>query len=166
MTQGSANHYLRTRVLTASPQQLRLMLYDGAIKFCRRGREGLKRGDYDQMYDGVSRAQRIVLELAAGLHHAVEPDLCERMAALYDYLYRRLVDVNTRRDPAAIDDCLELLEHERQTWRMVMDRLIGEEGENTESAADREPRAFAASGAAAAWSAVGSGSSIGFSAEG
>jgi hypothetical protein len=51
------------------------------------------------------------------------PDLCERLSALYTYVYRRMVDANMDHDVAAIDEAVELLEFETETWRMLMSRL-------------------------------------------
>ena len=122
-TQAQTNPYLRTKVLTASPEQLRLMLFDGAIKFCRQARHCLGQTDYEGMYNALVRAQRIMLELSTSLDHAADPQLCQRLAALYDYIYRRLVDANIERDAAAIDEALELIEYERETWVMLMKNL-------------------------------------------
>lgn len=117
------NPYLRTQVLTARPQELRLMLYDGAIRFARRGREGLGQSDFEQVYEGFSRAKRIVLELNNSLDHAASPELCKRLSGLYTYIYRLLVEGNMHKDLAQIDEAIELLEYERDTWRMLIDKL-------------------------------------------
>ena len=63
MTSDTANAYLRTQVMTASPEQLRLMLLEGAIKFARQGREAITKKDHENVYNGFSRARNIVLEL-------------------------------------------------------------------------------------------------------
>jgi len=126
------NPYLRTKVLTASPQELRLMLYDGAIKFARQAVAALEKSDWETMYNGLIRAQKIVLELQNGLKPEIEPELCERLNALYTYMYRRLVDANLERDTAPIHEVIRLLDYERETWVMVMKKLANGEGDNAE----------------------------------
>jgi len=117
------NPYLKTKIMTASPQELRLMLYDGAIKFCRQGRAALEKKDFEASYNNLMRAQKIVLELSTSLNHSVEPDLCQKLSALYTYIYRLLIDANMDRKPEPIDEAIRLLDYERQTWKMLMQRL-------------------------------------------
>lgn len=123
MKPGSANPYLKTKVLTASPVELRMMLYEGAIRFCRQGRSALAAQDYQGSYDGLMRAQKIVLELSTSLRPEASPGLCQKLEALYTYIYKRLVEANVSHDVSVVDEVVELLEYERQTWQMLMDRL-------------------------------------------
>lgn len=126
MTSGSSNQYLRDAVMTASPEQLQLMLYDGAIRFANQGREAIDQGDHEQAYEKLTRAQRIVLEMEQGLNHSVAPELCRRMSALYMFVYRKLIDGCVQRDIMAIDEALKILNYERETWIMLMDKLAAE----------------------------------------
>ena len=57
------NEYLKTKVLTASPEQLQLMLYDGAIRFCEQAREAIKNREIEKSYQSLSKAEKIVLEM-------------------------------------------------------------------------------------------------------
>jgi flagellar protein FliS len=128
MNQPAVNPYLRTKVMTASPEELRLMLYDGAIKFCRQAKVALDAQRIEDTYNHVTRAQRIVLELSSSLKHSVEPELCGKLSALYTYIYRLLIDANTNHESKPIDEALRLLEFERETWRMLMSKLVEEAG--------------------------------------
>ncbi|MEX0653533.1 MAG: flagellar export chaperone FliS [Phycisphaeraceae bacterium] len=123
MPAPATNPYLRTKIMTASPEQLRLMLYDGAIKFCRQGRDALARQDFEASYHALMRAQKIVLELSNSLNADVDPALCQRLAALYTYIYRRLVDANMTREPDAVDEAIRLIDYERETWQMLIRKL-------------------------------------------
>ena len=116
----AATSYLRTRVLTASSQELRLMLYEGAIKFSRQAAEAIASSDIEASYHALMRSQKIVLELSTSLNHQVAPDLCQQLAAIYRFIYRQLVDASVNRDKAAVDDAVRLLEYEKQTWQMLM----------------------------------------------
>ena len=123
MNPQAAQNYFRTRVLTATPEQLQMMLYDGAIRFAEQGRAALEAGDFERSYQMISRVQKILTEMTCGLKHDVLPELCEKLSALYNYVYRRLVDANVGRDMAAIDEALTLLRYQRQTWAMLLDHL-------------------------------------------
>jgi flagellar protein FliS len=126
MPTPTPNAYLQTKVLTASPGELRLMLLDGSIRFARQGREGLERRDYEAAYRGVTRCQDIVLELINALRPEQQPDLCRQVAALYTYIFRRLVEGLRVRDPAVLEEVIRLLEYERETWAMALRRLAEE----------------------------------------
>jgi flagellar protein FliS len=109
--------------MTAGPLQLRLLLYDGAIKYARQARTALEQSDFEQSYLNLSRVQNIVLELSNSLNHDQAPELCDRLTALYNYIYRQLVNANLQRDPALVDEVIELIDYERETWRQLMDQM-------------------------------------------
>ncbi len=118
--------YLRNAILQATPEQLQLMLFDGAIRHATKGREAIEKRDFEQIYESLSRAQRIVLEMEAGLRPDVNAELCDQMAALYNFVYRKLVSANVRRDVGDIDDALQILRHQRETWVMLLDKVSQE----------------------------------------
>ncbi len=129
MNPQNVNPYLRTKIMTASPEELRLMLYDGALKFCRQARGALEAGNFDDSYHNLMRAQKIVLELSTSLKPDMAPDLCSKLSALYTYIYRKLIDANMNRNPADVDTAVKLLEYERETWVLLMKRLSEERGD-------------------------------------
>lgn len=117
------NPYLRDAVLTATPEQLQLMLYDGAIRFALQGRDAILRNDFEASFDKLTRAQNILLEMLNGLNYEVNRELCERVASVYNFIYRKLVDANVHRDPQAIDDAVRVLRIERETWQLLVDKV-------------------------------------------
>jgi len=123
MSTDVANSYFRTKVLTATPEQLQMMLYDGAIRFCTLGREALAARNWEQSYNHISRAQKIILEMSCSLKHDIAPDLCAKLAGLYSYVYRLLVDANIQHRIEAIDEAISLLQYQRETWAMLLDQL-------------------------------------------
>jgi len=125
----TAQAYLRTKVMSASPAELRLMLIEGALRFTRQGRDALQRRDWEGVYEGFSKAKDILLELINSLRPEVDPELCSRLSALYTFMYRRLIDANLEKDPAIADEVVDLLEYERETWLMLLDRLSKERGQ-------------------------------------
>lgn len=142
---NASNEYLRNAVLTASQEQLQMMLFDGAIRFTRQAREAIERSDLSTSCEKLLRAQKIVLEMEKGLRPEVNPTLCAQMASLYQFIYQRLVEANMRRDLKALDEALAILEHQRETWQLLMQKLAsaraGEEHSN-----EREPEPLAAQG--------------------
>jgi len=123
MPQEASGEYLRNAVLTATSEQLVLMLYDGAIRFARQAKEALARKDFESSCDRLLRAQRIVQELQAGLREEVNPDLARQMNSLYVFIYERLVQANMTQQSGPIDEALKILEHQRETWRMLLDKV-------------------------------------------
>lgn len=118
-----AKSYLRTKVLTASSEELRLMLYDGAIKFSRQAASTLESGDFEASYQAIVRAKKIVLELSSNLNHNLMPELCERLAGLYIFIYQQLTDANVNRDATALNSAIQLLEYERETWQILLKQM-------------------------------------------
>lgn len=118
-----ANAYLRNRVMTAKPEELRLMLIEGAIRFATVARDGLLNADYEAVYEGATQCQAILLELINSLDSSQAPELCNRLAGLYTFIYNRTVDAGHQRDPKMFNEAIELLKYERETWIMLMQHL-------------------------------------------
>ena len=127
MYENSSNEYLKNAVMSASQEQLTLMLYDGAIRFATQGRDALAKGDFETSCEKLIRAQKIVLELRNGLRFEVNAALCEQMAGLYSFIYNRLVDANVKRSLTLIDEALKILRHQRETWQLLMDKVRSED---------------------------------------
>ena len=128
MTGKGTDAYLKTQIMTAPPEKLQLMLYNGAIRFATLGRAKMAEGDYEACHELLMRAQNIVLELVCGLRPEHNPSLCNRMAALYSFIYRRLVEANITHDPAAVADAVEILTVQRDIWLELLERLAAERG--------------------------------------
>lgn len=141
MASPESNPYLRDAVMTATPEQLQMMLYDGAIRFATQGRDAIEASDFEAVYENLARAQKIVIEMDRGLNHEIAPDLCERMSALYMFVYRCLVDGCVQRVTGPVDDALRILQFERDTWRMLMEKLAAERDAASPSMATPAPAA-------------------------
>ena len=115
--------YLKTKVMTASPEMLTLMLWDGAIRFAEQGKEAIVKKDIEGSYNALVRAQRIITELTSCLKHSVNPEMCAKLASLYNFIHRRLVDANLKKESQLVDDALEIMRHQRETWMMLIDKL-------------------------------------------
>lgn len=134
---GQTTHpYLRDAVLTATPEQLQLMLYDGAIRFATQGKDALLAKDYEAAYDKLSRAQAIVFEMENGLRHEINPDLCRNMAAIYGFIYSKLVNASVTRNTKDIDAALKVLHLERETWALLLEKVSAVRAAQTQGPAD------------------------------
>ena len=138
---GPTDAYLRTRVMTAKPEELRLMLLDGAIKFARQGREGLENKDYEASFNGISQSRDIVLELITGIAPNTEDALASRVRGLYTFMYNEMVTASFARDAARLSKVIELLEYERETWALFIERLRAEQAAGGPSADATAPPA-------------------------
>ena len=144
-----ANAYLKTRVLTASPAELRQLLLDGAVRFARQAREGLEKKDWEKSFEGFSSCRNIVMELINSMNPEADPELCARLSSLYTFIYSELVYASHERDVARLDKAIELLEYERETWSLLLQRLASERtgGNGAEAEpAERQPRSISVEG--------------------
>jgi flagellar secretion chaperone FliS len=147
MTNENAAAYLRTKVLTASPEELRLLLFDGALRFIRQGRDGLVRKDYEAVFTGFTKCRNIILELMNSVREDLDPVLKSRINGVYTFMYVQLIEASFEKDVAKADKVISLLEYERETWILAMQKAAEERGAvagkptvNVEThAADRQP---------------------------
>ena len=123
MNPSDPTQYLRNAVLTASPEQLHMMLIDGAIRFSMQARDAVEAADYEESYQKLSRAQAIILEMQTGLRPEVQPELCDRMRGIYNFIYRSLVDASVQKNVERIDDALRVLRVHRRTWELLVDKV-------------------------------------------
>jgi len=115
--------YLENEVLSASPAKLHLLLVEGAMRNAEQARQHRRDGHNDLACDALIRAQEMVTEMMSGLNRDVQPQLTDRMAAVYLFVFRSLVQASTGRSEAHLDEALRILTIERDTWRMVCEKL-------------------------------------------
>ena len=123
MMNPGAQTYLRTKVMTASPAELRLMLIDGAIRFAEQCRAGLADRDFEQAYEGSRQCRAILTELLSGLKPEHDPVLAQRLNSLYTFMISKLMEGMSERSPACIAEVVQLLKFERETWEMVLAQM-------------------------------------------
>ena|SRR5579872_5916448 len=119
----AAREYLETQVLTASPERLHLMVVDAAIRFARKGEEALEAADYATACSALDRARSCVNELLAGINSDPNPELAERLKALFLFVHRNLVQADLTHDAKLVRDGLSILETHRETWLALMKQL-------------------------------------------
>jgi flagellar secretion chaperone FliS len=123
MNANLAQNYLRTKVLTATPEQLQLMLYDGALRFGEQARVALAEKRFEDSYKLISKMQKIITELSITLKHDVAPEMCSKLSALYTFVYRKLIEANIDHELSPMDEALSILRYQRETWAMLLDQL-------------------------------------------
>ena len=114
---GYAAYNLR-RIQTASPAELTLMLYEGAIKFCNIAIMGVEENDIMKAHNNIVKVQRIINEFQATLNHKYE--VAKDFDAVYTYLYSRLTEANVQKDKEILEEVLKHLRTMRETWKEVM----------------------------------------------
>lgn len=120
MVRNAAQAYGSRKVETASPAELVLMLYDGAIKFCNIALDGIEKKDYQKANLNIQKARNIIVELQSTLDHkyAVAKDF----DIVYDYIFNKLVDANVKKDPEILTEALNEIRDMRDNWKEVMRR--------------------------------------------
>ncbi len=114
----SANAYKAQQVMTASPEQLTLMLYNGAIRFVGEASMALEEGNVEKAHRANLRAQDIVREFMCTLK--MEYEVAQGFYALYDYIEYRLVQANIKKDRGMLEEAKGLLTEMRDTWAEAM----------------------------------------------
>jgi flagellar protein FliS len=118
MPQGY-QQYQRTQTQTASPGELIVMMYGGAIKFLTVARQKIESGDVEGSHRSLLRAQEIVLELMVSVDTAVGP-VAKNLFDLYEFMHRHLVEANVKKDPAMVGDVVSLLRELLQAWEQAI----------------------------------------------
>ncbi len=111
-------HYQEQSVMTASPGELTLMLYNGCIKFINKAKLAIEEKNIQEANNAIIRAQDIIHELMYTLN--MDYDISNNLAALYDFMNRRLIDANLSKDTEPLDEVLELVTELRDTWMEVI----------------------------------------------
>lgn len=125
LAQGYARTYRTNAILTASPGQLVLMLYDGALKSLALAQEAFKQPESDPrrietINHQLLKAQSIIIELQAGLNLEAGGDFAKTMHRLYDYHNRRLLEANLRKQVEPIVEVESLVRELREAWAQML----------------------------------------------
>ncbi|MCC7229880.1 MAG: flagellar export chaperone FliS [Fimbriimonadaceae bacterium] len=108
--------YQKGAVNGASPLQLVIMLYDGAIRFMEAGKYGIEHKDLELQNQNLQKAQRIVMELMSCLDMDKGGEIAKNLLALYSYVLNELVEANVGDKIEPIDRCIKILCELRESW--------------------------------------------------
>lgn len=112
--------YTSNKILTASPAEVTLMLYEGAIKFCNIAIAAIGQGEIMKAHTNIKKAQRIITEFRTTLDFKYP--VAEDFDRIYVYLLERLLQANVKKDAAILEEVNEHLRSLRDTWKEVMRR--------------------------------------------
>jgi flagellar protein FliS len=117
MTQGRfVQEYQKNAVVGASPLQLVIMLYDGALRAMELGKQAMSHKDLERQNSSIQKAQKIVLELTACLDLTLGGDVAKNLFALYTYVVEQLVEANVQDKPEPIDRAIKVISDLRESW--------------------------------------------------
>lgn len=118
MTNNAYSQYSNNKIMTASPAELTLMLYDGAIKFCNIAIVGVENHDIQKAHNNIMKVQKIIEEFQITLNFKYP--IANDFNNVYNYLLKRLREANLRKDKAILEEVNEHLHTMRDTWKEVM----------------------------------------------
>jgi flagellar secretion chaperone FliS len=110
--------YTESAVLTAPPERLVVMLYDGAIRFLNQSAVAMRAGNQRVFLDRVQRGEAIITELNLTLDMR-QGEVAERLRAIYQFCNVHLTAATVERDPRKIDDVVRLLSELREAWQQI-----------------------------------------------
>lgn len=118
MAVNAAAVYKGNSIKTATPAELTLMLYEGAIKFCNIALMAVEKDDIEKVNLNIIKAERIINELRASLDFAYP--VANQFEMVYEYIYKRLIEANIKKDTEILEEALGYIREMRDTWKDVM----------------------------------------------
>ena len=110
--------YKNHSINTATKEELTLMLYDGAVKFCNQALSSMEAKDHIKTNESIRKVENIVREFQITLNK--KHDIANQLDLLYDYLHRRLVEANLKKDIEILTEVRDHLRNLRDTWKEAM----------------------------------------------
>lgn len=118
MAVNAAAVYKDNKILTATPAELTLMLYEGAVKFCNIAIIAIENRDIKKANTNIIKAEKIITELRATLDFKYP--VAGQFEMVYDYIYRKLIESNIKKDTEPLEEALTYIREMRDTWKDVM----------------------------------------------
>lgn len=116
--QNKTGDYLAQKVMSARPEELTLMLYEGLVKFVKQAQLYIDNKDIENTHRVLLRAQAIVEELDETLDMAYE--VSRGLRSLYLYIEDKLIDANLKKNRKYLDEALPICEELKETWKEAM----------------------------------------------
>ncbi|MGL6174141.1 MAG: flagellar export chaperone FliS [Cellulosilyticaceae bacterium] len=118
MVNSAYQKYQNNSVLTARPEELTLMLYNGAIKFCNQAIESINKKDVQKSHTDIMKAQNIIEELQVTLNGDYE--IAHEMNRMYEFVKQLLMEANIYKDINKLEDALYFLREFKEVWQEVV----------------------------------------------
>lgn len=120
--------YKQNQVETATPEEILILLYEGAIRFLTIARKAQLDNNTQKCHDNILRAQHIITEFMTSLDMEIGGDMALNLYRLYEYLHYRLVQANVKKEVALLDEVLDHLRKLKATWEEAI-RIVKSETE-------------------------------------
>lgn len=120
---NAAAAYGNNKVNTASPAELTLMLYEGAVKFANIAMDALDVKNYEKVNINIQKCRNIIVELKTTLNHKYP--IADDFERLYDYIFMLLLDANMKKDREQLEKALFELRSIRDIWKEIMKKAKG-----------------------------------------
>ena len=118
---ASPQAYRDSAVLTATPEQLVVMLYDGAVRFLRQAEAAMREGAWLHSYEKLGRGEAIIDELLATLNMDTG-EIAERLQAIYVFCKRTLIEARIQKDAEKVNHVVALLTNLREAWAKLAEQ--------------------------------------------
>lgn len=122
MNQQARESYVEAQIMTATPQKLRLMLIEGAIRFARRTIHHWEARENEEALEAIIRCRNIISELLSSIR-IDQSELTKQVASLYLFVFQHLTEAQLRRDPKLVNEAIGVLEVERETWAQLCEEM-------------------------------------------
>lgn len=126
MVNNAAEAYKRQQIMTATPEALTLMLYNGCLKFMNEGKDAIEAKQWEQANISLQKAQNIISEFRITLN--MEYEISKQLMPLYNYTYDRLVEGNIKGDAKMIQEAIDIIKELRDAWVQAMKKARQEKG--------------------------------------
>lgn len=110
--------YQENSLNTASPGELTLMLYNGCLKFIHQAKVAIELKNIEERNTNIIKAQKIIQEFMVTLN--MDIPMSKDLMIMYDYIYRRLIEANTKNDITILDEVSGFVTEYRDTWKQVI----------------------------------------------
>lgn len=113
---NQAKQYQEQAILTATPEELLILLYDGAIRFLNIAKKAMEKSEIERSHTYLIKAQNIILEFMGSLNMEIGGETARNLYRLYEYFYHRLIQANVKKDVKMVDEVLDHLRMLKATW--------------------------------------------------
>ena len=134
MVNKAAEAYKRQQIMTATPEALTLMLYNGCLKFMDEGMKALEAKQYEQANTSLIKAESIISEFRVTLN--MDYEISHQLMPLYNYTYDRLVEGNLKSDISIIQQGYDIIKELRDAWMQAMKKARVEQGTSVNAQGD------------------------------
>ncbi|MEA2064022.1 MAG: flagellar export chaperone FliS [Gemmatimonadota bacterium] len=123
--------YQEMRVRSASPEQLILMLYDGALRFLRQAIKALEEKQLETAHNNLIRTQNILTELIASLDLEEGGKIASNLLRIYEFMHRTLVQANLKKEPEPARQIMKQIKKLRESWATAMKNMQEQQQQNS-----------------------------------